>query len=154
MIQAKKTLPEIYSQSFDMSIFTGLLDLLYGARELDQMRARVCHSALNCFEEDLPRLASLFNLPVTSPRQLLDNYRLLVKRKGTALAIKSSVTFSTGLELTEGAVDIERDGNKFTAYADFTKLSAALLETLLHRLAPVGAFIQLRPLSEKPPVSS
>ena len=43
MIQTKKLIPAVYSQSYDFSIFTAVLDLVYTARELDILRARNSH---------------------------------------------------------------------------------------------------------------
>lgn len=155
MISTKKTLPEVYSESFDMSVFTGLLDLLYGARELDQLRAKNIHSPSQCFTEDLSRLASLFNLSSSATRQLISNYRLLVKKKGSALAIKSLALFAAGLEpLSESVIlqstYISPKGAHIVAYVNFTETDATLLEQLIYRLAPVGVFVSVRPMSELP----
>lgn len=152
MIQAKKVLPEVYSESFDMSIFTGLLDLIYTARELNASRAKVAHNPVQCFEEDLPRLASLFNLSTTATRQLLSNYRLMVKYKGTILAVKALAAFAAAIDPTEDYVKIIKDStntySKVTAYLDFSAMDGKLLEQLIYRLAPVRTFVQVRHIGE------
>lgn len=153
MIQTKKVLPEVYSQSFDMSVFTGLLDLVYTARELPALRAKVLHNPIQCFEEDLPRLASLFNLPATATRQLISNYRLMVKHKGTALAIKALIAFAAAIDPTNELVELVSDGDNrslWIAYLDFTAIDADLLEKLFYKLAPVRTFIQVKHIKEKP----
>lgn len=154
MIQTKKVLPEVYSQSFDMSVFTGLLDLVYTARELPALRAKVLHNPIQCFEEDLPRLASLFDLPATATRQLISNYRLMVKHKGTALAIKALAAFAAAIDPTSELVKLVSQSESgitlWTAYLDFTAIDADLLEKLFYKLAPVRTFIQVKHIKEKP----
>ena len=153
MIQTKKLLPEVYSESFDMSIFTGLLDLVYTARELNATRAKALHNPVTCFEEELPRLATLFDLTPTATRGLLSNYRLMVKHKGSKLAIKALVAFSALLdpqkELVKIVTSYENNFSLITAYLDFTILDAQLAERLIYKLAPVGAFVQIKSLAEK-----
>ncbi len=102
MIKLKKLIPEVYSQSFDMSIFLAVLDLVYTARELDILRARNSHLPTKCFEEDLPRLSSLFGLGDKATRDLLSEYRLLVKQKGTR-----DVVFAIAQFVTEKVVSPE-----------------------------------------------
>lgn len=102
IIQSKKLIPEIYSQSYDFSIFTGLLDMLYTARELDVLRAKNAHSPENCFEEDLTHLASLLNLPYGAKRELISDYRSLVKQKGTRDAIVALAEHSMTLNSKNG----------------------------------------------------
>lgn len=156
MIQTKKVLPEVYSESFDMSIFTGLLDLIYTARELNASRAKVLHNPIQCFEEDVPRLASLFNLSTTATRQLLSNYRLMVKYKGTPLAIKALASFAAAIDPTEDYVKIVKSFDtatkysKVTAYLDFSTMDGKLLEQLIYKLAPVRTFVQVRHIGEIP----
>ena len=95
MIQTKKLIPAVYSQSYDFSIFTAVLDLVYTARELDILRARNSHLPTKCFEEDISRLSSLFGLGDLATRDLLAEYRLLVKQKGTTDVVSALAQFST-----------------------------------------------------------
>lgn len=106
IVQTKKLIPEIYSQSYDMSIFTGLLDLVYTARQLDVLRIKNAHSPQSCFEEDVPSLASLFGLGRISNRDLIENYRLLVKQKGTRDVVLALAQFAAGLEAIQDKAKI------------------------------------------------
>lgn len=156
MVQTKKLIPEVYSQSFDMSVFTGILDLVYTARELDSQRAKVCHSPFDCFQEDLQRLVTLFNLPLSSSRQLISDYRHLIKNKGTSVALQAAVAFSAALTPQESLVqvvktiDSETHTILLTAYVDFQNLDDSLLEFLIYKIAPVGVAVQVKPLQEMP----
>ena len=87
MIKAKKLVPEVYTQSFDMSLFLGLLDLVYGGRELDELRAKNSHLPKHCFKEDLRSLSSLLSDIRTTNRDLLSLYRSLVQIKGSEDAL-------------------------------------------------------------------
>lgn len=87
MIKAKKLVPEVYTQSFDMSLFLGLLDLVYDGRELDELRAKNSHLPKHCFKEDLRSLSSLLSDIRTTNRDLLSLYRSLVQIKGSEDAL-------------------------------------------------------------------
>ena len=172
MVQSKKLIPEIYSQSYDLSIFTGLLDLIYTGREVDVLRLKNAHSPNRVFKEDLRHLGSFFNLS-TDNRDLLANYRFIIKEKGTLTAVKAVIEFAINAEMLEDGVGIdlslpkarlsadatEEDKSAYeanrkfpviTAYADFTQVDTGLLEELLRRVLPITTFIQVRPLSERP----
>ena len=175
MVQSKKLIPEIYSQSYDLSIFTGLLDLIYTGREVDVLRLKNAHSPNRAFKEDLRHLSSFFNLS-TDNRDLLANYRFVIKQKGTLIAIKAAIEFAINAEMLDSGVKVDltlptskkqtsdrgeytesqedylkrRNFPVITAYADFAQIDIELLEELLRRVLPVTAFIQVRPLSERP----
>lgn len=106
MIQTKKLIPAVYSQSYDFSIFTAVLDLVYTARELDILRARNSHLPTKCFEEDISRLSSLFGLGDLATRDLLAEYRLLVKQKGTTDVVSALAQFSTDRIATSNGAKI------------------------------------------------
>lgn len=146
MIDVKKRLPQVYSQSYDMSIFTGLLNLIYNSREVDNLRAKVSHCPLHCFEEDVPRLASLFGLPTSATRDTLSTYRRLVKLKGTQLAVKKVILSSTKFASSE-LYEITQSNPQDFVYVlpDLTGYDWDLFFALLHRLAPVNSVISVEP---------
>ena len=154
MIQTKKLIPEIYSQSYDLSIFTGLLDLVYTARELDLVRMKNLFLAKSCFDEDLQHLGAQFGLSGITDRNTLSLYRQLVKEKGTLEAVKSIALLETFSDLRKDkcilAIDRSNESKQtvMTAYVDFTELDVNIFETLLKKLAPVGTIILVRPLTE------
>lgn len=148
MIKSKKLIPEVYSQSYDMFIFTALLDLVYTSRELDILRMQGSHLPSKCFEEDLMSLASLFGLGATVNRELIANYRKLVKHKGTSLAVEALVCLAANLPLTKNSVILTMEGSDITTYADFSTINLELLELLLRKLAPATTFIRILPIEE------
>lgn len=146
MIDVKKRLPQVYSQSYDMSIFTGLLNLIYNSREVDNLRAKVSHCPLHCFDEDVPRLASLFGLPTSATRDILSTYRRLVKIKGTFAAVQKAVLASSKFTLQD--LSVLTDANKQSyiyILPDLSDYDWDLFFSLLHRLAPVNTVISVEP---------
>ena len=146
MIDVKKRLPQVYSQSYDMSIFTGLLNLIYNSREVDNLRAKVSHCPLHCFDEDVPRLASLFGLPTSATRDILSTYRRLVKIKGTSAAVQKAVLASSKFNLQD--LSVLADANKQSyiyVLPDISGYDWDLFFSLLHRLAPVNTVISVEP---------
>lgn len=146
MIDVKKRLPQVYSQSYDMSIFTGLLNLIYNSREVDNLRAKVSHCPLHCFDEDVPRLASLFGLPTSATRDVLSTYRRLVKIKGTSTAVQKVVLASSEFNLENLSV-LPSDNKQNCTYVlpDVTGYDWDLFFSLLHRLAPINTVIAVEP---------
>lgn len=146
MIDVKKRLPNVYAQSYDMSIFVGLLNLIYNSRSVDNLRAKVSHCPLHCFDEDVPRLASLFGLPVTATRDILSTYRRLVKIKGTSLAIRKAVLSASNFTAAE-LVRLSSDNPQNITYTlpHLTGYDWDLFLELLPRLAPVNTVISVEP---------
>ena len=150
MIDVKKRLPQVYSQSYDMSIFTGLLNLIYNSREVDNLRAKVSHCPLHCFDEDVPRLASLFGLPTSATRDILSTYRRLVKIKGTSTAVQKAVLAPSKFTLRDLSVLTDPNNPSYTyTLPDLTDYDWDLFFSLLHRLAPVNTVISVEPSLER-----
>lgn len=171
IVQSKKLIPEVYQQSYDMSIFTGLLDIIYTARELYTNRERYCHIPSSAFEEDLPSLGSLFNLEHTSNRDLIEAYRSLQKQKGSRAAIISAIALAHGVA-ARYPIDVEsdeyRDPNlsiseksdilyqldkrtqSMVVYLDVAHQNVPLLQNLLYRLLPVHTSVCVRDITERP----
>ena len=146
MIDVKKRLPQVYSQSYDMSIFTGLLNLIYNSREVDNLRAKVSHCSLHCFDEDVPRLASLFGLPTSATRDILSTYRRLVKIKGTSAAVQKAVLASSNFTLQDLSALTDANKQSYTyVLPDVNGYDWDLFFSLLHRLAPVNTVISVEP---------
>ena len=146
MIDVKKRLPQVYSQSYDMSIFIGLLNLIYNSRAVDNLRAKVSHCPLHCFDEDVPRLASLFGLPTSATRDILSVYRRLIKIKGTSAAVQKAVLASSKFTLQD--LSVLTDANKQSyiyTLPDVSGYDWDLFFSLLHRLAPVNTVISVEP---------
>lgn len=164
IIQTKKLIPEIYAQSYDMSVFTGLLDLVYTARQLDVLRIKNAHLPQRCFDEDVASLASLFGLGITSNRDLIENYRLLVRQKGTRETVLALVQLAGGFgaqqldaELRIIRQDFYSDtssksivGTHVTleVYLPLDSMDYELLDLLIRRLAPVGACVVVKDIKE------
>lgn len=155
IVKSKELIPAIYSESYDMSVFTGLLDLLYTGRTLNDLRAKVSHCPQHCFKGDIAHLASLLGFGEEATRDVLTSYRSLVKRKGTEDVLMSLISYAYGCVWPEREPYKEygwlvvADGH-ITAYVDIKDERATLFLKLVKKLAPVGVFIQVRPLAELP----
>ena len=146
MIDVKKSLPQVYSQSYDMSIFIGLLNLIYNSREVDNLRAKVSHCPLHCFDEDVPRLASLFGLPTSATRDILSTYRRLIKIKGTSTAVQKAVLAPSKFTLRDLSVLVDANNPSYTYTLPYlTDYDWDLFFSLLRRLAPVNTVISVEP---------
>ena len=146
MIDVKKRLPQVYSQSYDMSIFIGLLNLIYNSRAVDDLRAKVSHCPLHCFDEDVPRLASLFGLPASATRDILSVYRRLVKIKGTSTAVQKAVLAPSKFTLQKLSLLTDTDKQSYVyILPDISGYDWDLFFSLLHRLAPVNTVISVEP---------
>ncbi len=151
MIFTKQLLPEVYSESYDMSIFTGLLDLIYNANDFDCLALKALHSPSFCFDEYLSHLASCFNLR-TQNRDLLSKYRHLIKIKGTEKAIRAAILLSGATDVTEVPELLVSDES--TPRVQVAVYYAQLPETydedlcqeLLRRVAPVNITVLVLPL--------
>lgn len=153
MIDVKKRLPQVYSQSYDMSIFIGLLNLIYNSRAVDNLRAKVSHCPLHCFDEDVPRLASLFGLPTSATRDILSTYRRLIKIKGTSTAVQKAVLAPSKFTLRDLSVlkDVNNPSYTYTL-PNLTDYDWDLFFSLLHRLAPVNTVISVEPALGRLPI--
>ena len=74
IIKTKDSVPQIYSDSYDMLLFFALLDGLQASSFLDISRVRGQHSPINCFEEDLKGLATCFDIPTLNRELLLKEF--------------------------------------------------------------------------------
>ena len=149
MIDVKKRLPQVYSQSYDMSIFTGLLNLIYNSREVDNLRAKVSHCPLHCFDEDVSRLASLFGLPTSATRDILSTYRRLIKIKGTSAAVQKAVLAPSKFTLRDLSVLVDANNPSYTYTLPYlTDYDWDLFFSLLHILAPVNTVISVEPAQQ------
>lgn len=92
MIRSKDLVPEIYNTSLDFKVFEAILDTLFSEANVNCARLQGLHSPRQCFDENLGKLSGLFDL-LTSDRQLLKNYRLMLKSKGTQPAIEAALQF-------------------------------------------------------------
>lgn len=176
MVQSKKLIPQVYSNSYDFSIFTALIDLIYTSREVDILRIKNAHRPQHAFKEDLVHLASLFGLGIVADRDLIQMYRTLVKNKGTKPAVKAAVAYATNVRPTESNVTVYKnritiytDGTTsetvsstdaetktiagyhtvLTAFSDFEEADSTLLELLIRKIAPANTTLVVRPLSEE-----
>lgn len=160
MIRAKDLIPQIYSESFDMSIFLGLIDLIYNARDAKIEILKNSHFPASCIESKLKNLAKIFNID-TSNRDIIANYKLLVKQKGTLSTIQS-------LALLCGAIPIPKSGTdstwiykiyppegvytyKILINADISSMNLELFYSLLENLAPADTIISVTPIKYTEP---
>ena len=158
MFYTKKLIPEIYSNSFDFSIFTGVLDAVYNGREFMIDLVKGLHAPSYVAEENLQHLAMSFNLPY-APRELLKKYRHLIKVKGTKEAIYAAIELCGATDivapevLTEPHIpyvppapwDPETQPQGFVYYADVANLNARLVQEMLKRLVPVITQVSVEP---------
>ena len=149
MIKAKDLIPEIYSNSFDMSIFTGLIDLIYGSREMRVETLKNLHSTRACAEGTVRDLARLLNLR-TSNRDLIANYRYLIHNKGKEETIKNLALLCGAIPLGKDIVDnwVSKPVgtvNYLILYVDTENMDIAIFYELLNNIAPVGTVVELLP---------
>lgn len=160
MIRAKDLIPQIYSESFDMSIFLGLIDLIYNSRETRIEILKNSHFPAGCIESKLKNLAKTFDID-TSNRDIIANYKLLSKQKGTLSTIQS-------LALLCGAVPIPLNNTnptwiykiypetedtqtyKIIINASTDAMNLELFYSLLKNLAPVDTIISVTPIKYTP----
>lgn len=144
MIQTKKLIPKIYSNSYDMSIFTGLLDLLYNSREVNIQLLKGAHSPSYCAEGALLGLSSLFNLN-TDNRELIAKYRELIKVKGTVGAIEATALLCGAGSVS--SIDMVTSGEVVSIEigADLSSMDCELFYEMMRRLSPFSTIIKLEP---------
>lgn len=145
MIQTKNTIPRVYSDSYDMSVFTGLLDLIYNARDTDIEILKGLHLPNNCSEDNLQGLSSLFNLS-TNNRKIIANYRRLIKIKGTQNAIESTAILCGASSIVRTSVDRNEDNplTTITVTINSQGFDSNLFNTIMERVAPVNALVVIR----------
>ncbi|MCM1323002.1 MAG: hypothetical protein NC218_02350 [Acetobacter sp.] len=131
MVQSKKLVPEIYSQSFDFSIFTAVLDLVYTARELDILRIGNAHLPTKCFQEDVPHLSSNFGLTEKATRELLAEYRMLVKQKGSQNVIAALAQFAAGLDAQQNVAELRIITDTYYADKAYSKEPFVFRDSLI-----------------------
>lgn len=154
MIETKKLLPAVYSDSFDFSIFTGILDVVYNGRDFDLSLIKGLHAPSYVAEENLPALSRCFNLPPAS-RELLKAYRHLIKIKGTIPAIEAAIQLAGAVPvpvLVSGEssmswgpfYDIVDQTTRVTYFVNSENLKRQLLTELLQRIVPVTADVLVK----------
>jgi len=150
MIRARNLIPEVYSESFDMSIFLGLIDLIYGARESYIERLKNAHSFRGCSEERIRSLAKLVGID-TSNRDLIANYNCLIKDKGTAETLKSLALLCgaapRAAKSKDNWVKIDPTEGTIVFYVDTSGMDVDLFYDLLANLAPADAVVKLDPIT-------
>jgi hypothetical protein len=148
MIRARNLIPEVYSESFDMSIFLGLIDLIYGARESYIERLKNAHSFRGCSEERIRSLAKLVGID-TSNRDLIANYNCLIKDKGTAETLKSlALLCGAAPRAVDNWVEINPTEGTIVFYVDTSGMDVDLFYDLLANLAPADAVVKLDPITD------
>lgn len=152
MIISKKLIPSIYSNSYDMSIFTGLTDLIYNSRLVDIELLKGLHSPKLCAEESIRSLASLFNLD-TDNRLAIASYRQLIKIKGTERAI-TSAAYICGAKSIQSITYEGDNRNILTLNIDFEDFDSALFSELSKRLLPISMIVKIEPLQTQADTSA
>ena len=109
----------------------------------------------------LVHLASFFGFGEEATRDVLTDYRSLVKVKGTEQAVKAAISHSYGGVIwaepqydkaTRTWIDENFifDSGSVTAYVDIKEERATLFLELLRRLAPVDVVVTVLPEAENP----
>lgn len=146
MIRIKELIPEIYNTSHDFKIFEALLEAVFNKSDTQKNVLFGLHSPERCFDENLGKLANLFDLP-TSDRSLLKYYRLMRKSKGTKQAVEATIE-ACGATV-EGDPVISYDSSSFRCQVvyevNFGTFNIRLFDILRRRLIEFGCQLQLRP---------
>lgn len=153
MIRSKDLIPEVYNTSLDFKVFEAVLDILFSDADIKCSRLQGLHSPRQCFDENLGKLSELFDL-LTSDRQLLKNYRLMLKSKGTQPAIEAALQFC-GARLAKNlpetiqnpTLSISNDKVLCTYYVIFKNFDAKLFFKLRKMLFPANMQFCLLPIS-------
>lgn len=153
MIRSKDLIPEVYNTSLDFKVFEAVLDILFSDADIKCSKLQGLHSPRQCFDENLGKLSELFDL-LTSDRQLLKNYRLMLKSKGTQPSIEAALQFCgakivKNLPNTTQNPTISSLGDKIlcTYYVIFKNFDAKLFFKLRKMLFPANMQFRLLPIS-------
>ena len=144
MIESRNLLPKIYSTSHDFLLFEALMDVAFNSIDAKIPALKALHSPESCFQENLSSLAKCFNLETTD-RQLLKQYRLMVKSKGTRKSIEAAIFFCGAKEISEPEIDSRINEFKITYNAVYDQFDQKLFKTLMSRLLPANCQIQILP---------
>lgn len=138
MIKSEDLIPEIYNTSYDFSIFKAAIDLVFNAAEFRISSLIGLHSPENCFNELLPHLATLVNLKSSTDRQLLKQFMLMKKSKGTEPTFR-------GILIACGAngEKIEINKNFKTVKIVCDSFNSKLFKELIGKLAPFNFNLSL-----------
>lgn len=153
MIRSKDLIPEVYNTSLDFKVFEAVLDILFSDADIKCSKLQGLHSPRQCFDENLGKLSELFDL-LTSDRQLLKNYRLMLKSKGTQPSIEAALQFC-GAKIVKNLPNatqnptISSSGDKIlcTYYVIFKNFDAKLFFKLRKMLFPANMQFRLLPIS-------
>lgn len=151
MIRSKDLVPEIYNTSLDFKVFEAILDTLFSEADVNCARLQGLHSPRQCFDENLGKLSGLFDI-LTSDRQLLKNYRLMLKSKGTQPAIEAALQFC-GVKIDKQLQEEGRNpeikdtklGTTCTYYVTFKDFDSKLFSKLRQMLLPANIQLCLLP---------
>lgn len=153
MIRSKDLIPEVYNTSLDFKVFEAVLDILFSDADIKCSKLQGLHSPRQCFDENLGKLSELFDL-LTSDRQLLKNYRLMLKSKGTQPSIEAALQFC-GAKIVKNLPNDTQNptiislGDKIlcTYYVIFKNFDAKLFFKLRKMLFPANMQFRLLPIS-------
>ena len=153
MIRSKDLIPEIYNTSLDFKVFEAVLDILFSDADIKCSKLQGLHSPRQCFDENLGKLSELFDL-LTSDRQLLKNYRLMLKSKGTQPSVEAALQFC-GANIIKNLPNAVQNptisdlGDKIlcTYYVIFKNFDAKLFFKLRKMLFPANMQFRLLPIS-------
>lgn len=153
MIESKNLLPKIYSTSHDFLLFEALIDVAFNSIDAKIPALKALHSPENCFQENLSSLAKCFDLETTD-RQLLKQYRLMVKSKGTQKSIEAAIFFCGAKRISKPEISSKVDEFRITYKAIYDQFDQKLFKTLMSRLLPVNCQIQVLPVEELEEIAS
>ena len=171
LLNSKQMIPEVYSRERDMQVFTTLIDLITTANKYDIDTWYKIYDAMVCPEEFLPELANTINYKydnantVTSNRQIIDVFMLMLRHKGCEIGLKMATALSlTSANVSSESVEME------DVVADYISALSALriivdhenamitidypnvytqVRYLLDYVRPVGMLIYLRSIANE-----
>lgn len=169
-------IPEVYRRERDMQVFTKLLDILMTCCKYDIDSLYKLYDAELCPEQFLPYLANTINYKydfantVTSNRQIIKIFMLMMKYKGSEKGIKMATALSlTSLDLSiknlEAAdvgmdyitalanLEIRYDYENARVIIDYPNIYTQV-RYLLDYVRPVGMYIELRSVVKLPTTST
>lgn len=142
MIKASELIPEIYNTSYDFSIFEALIDLAFNSAEFRVDSLFGLHSPEKCFNRMLPHLATLVNLESSTDRQLLKQFMIMKKSKGTTPVFY-------GILRACGAEDFKVFPEEKLVRVVSSSFNSNLYKELVGKLAPFSFDLSLEITPEK-----
>lgn len=175
IFNSNKFIPEVYNRERDMQVFTKLIDILLTSCKYDIDSLYKLYDSLLCPEQFLPYLAGTINYKydnantVSSNRQIIGIFMLMMKYKGSEKGIKmatalSLTTLDTAIKNLETAdvstdyitalqnLDIHYNYETATIIIDYPNIYTQV-RYLIDYVRPVGMYIKLRSVV-KSPISS